>query len=88
MTLSELLNLIQLVVLSPEVIGVTAVVIAYIIIVNYVVAYRKRPAGQLKSRKKKGKGGDAAAADAEAAESRDDDSGDEDEVPPPRKRRT
>jgi len=52
MTVNELINLLKKVLVSPEVIGVTIVVILYIAIVNYVVNYRKRvPVPKVKKKK-------------------------------------
>lgn len=43
MTVAQLMDLLKKVLLSPEVIGVTIVIVLYINIVMYVVRYRKRP---------------------------------------------
>ena len=50
MTLTELVDLLKKVFLSPEVIGVTVVIVLYINIVNYIVRYRKRPPAPKKKR--------------------------------------
>ena len=43
MTVAQLVELLSKVLMSPEIIGVTVVIIIYITIVMYVVHYRKRP---------------------------------------------
>jgi hypothetical protein len=50
MTLTELVDLLKKVFLSPEVIGVTVVIILYINGVNYIVRYRKKPPAPKKKR--------------------------------------
>jgi hypothetical protein len=42
MTVAQLVELLKKVLISPEVIGVTVVIIIYINVVTYVVHYRKR----------------------------------------------
>lgn len=53
MTLDQLIVLLKAVMLTPEVIGVTIVIVFYINIVNYIVSYRKQAPKPKKGRKPK-----------------------------------
>lgn len=79
MTLTELADLLEKVFLSPEVIGVTVVIIIYITIVNYIVQYRKKAPAPKKRRV-------AAPKPAKPAPAEGDDSGGSDEDAAPAKK--
>jgi hypothetical protein len=79
MTLTELVDLLKKVFLSPEVIGVTVVIVLYINVVNYIVRYRKKPPAPKKKRV-------ATPKPAKPAPTEGEEEGDGDEEPSPSKR--